>query len=326
MNASVPFDPKEFRSALGTFTTGVTIITTSAPDGTPVGLTANSFNSVSLDPPLVLWSLAKTSRNLEAFETSDHWAVHILSADQENLSNRFAKSAEDKFAGVDYEVGNGNVPLLKDCCTRIQCRTSFMYEGGDHIIFVGQVLAFDHQPVPPLVFQGGKYAVATRKSAALSMTKSGNDIDSSFSEDFIGYLLARAHFQFYSQIRQHALNHGLSDTEYFFLSVLSVKDGRDLEHLNSSFSYTGFEATEAIIQGLSDKGFIRVESGCCFMTEAGRESTLRIIAAAKALEADVLDRFGYWETVSLKNLLKQLITQTDPGLAHPWDDSDEVKP
>ncbi|WP_415768966.1 flavin reductase [Pseudomonas sp. LB3P38] len=324
MNAKTQFDPREFRNALGTFTTGVTIITASAPDGTPVGITANSFNSVSLDPPMVLWSLAKSSRNLEAFEASEFWAVHILSAEQEALSNRFAKSGEDKFSGVDIDLGLGGVPLLNGCCTRMQCKTSFMYEGGDHIIFVGEVIEFDHQPVAPLVFQAGKYAVATRKSATLSMAP-GADVDSSFSEDFIGYLLARAHFQFYSQIRQHALSYGLNDTEYFFLSVLSVKDGRSLEKLNSLFSYTGFEANEQVLQGLRDKGFVRLDGTTCYLTEVGRDSTLRIIAAAKALEADVLDRFGYWETVSLKNLLKQLIIQTDPGLAHPWDDGTEVK-
>src|SRR3546814_10266524 len=92
------FDPTEFRKALGTFATGVTIITARTVDGTPVGLTANSFNSVSLSPPLVLWSLANTSANLEVFRAAEYWAVHVLATDQEALSGRFSKRGIDKFA------------------------------------------------------------------------------------------------------------------------------------------------------------------------------------------------------------------------------------
>ncbi|MDB5979169.1 MAG: hypothetical protein JWQ69_184 [Pseudomonas sp.] len=320
MNDKTAFDPRAFRNALGNFTTGVTIITARAANGDPVGITANSFNSVSMDPPMVLWSLAKTSRSLQAFEQSEHWAVHILSADQEMLSNRFAKSGEDKFAGVEVEQGLGDVPLLNGCCTRMQCKTSFMYEGGDHIILVGEVVDFDHQNIAPLVFQAGKYALTTQKSSTVSFTPASNDPDSSFSENFLGYLLARSHFQFYSQVRKFALGYGLSDTEYFLLSALSIKDGRSQETLNRMFSYTGFDASSAVLQHLCEKAFIHARDELYYLTETGRTATLHIIAAAKSIETDVLGKFGYWETVSLKNLLKQLIMQTDPGLAHPWED------
>ena len=143
MESSSRFDAREFRHALGAFTTGITIITAVGSDGARTGITANSFNSVSLDPPLVLWSLAKTSRSAPIFTSAKHWAVHILSAEQETLSDRFAKGAADKFAGVDTELGVGGVPLLTGCTARLQCKTSFQYEGGDHIIFVGEVLDID---------------------------------------------------------------------------------------------------------------------------------------------------------------------------------------
>ena len=96
----------------------ITIITTKAADGTLVGLTANSFNSVSLNPPLVLWSLAESSLSLPAFRESPHWAVHVLATDQEELSGRFAKRGLDKFAGLDFDTGVGGVPLLKGCTAR----------------------------------------------------------------------------------------------------------------------------------------------------------------------------------------------------------------
>jgi 3-hydroxy-9,10-secoandrosta-1,3,5(10)-triene-9,17-dione monooxygenase reductase component len=150
------FDAREFRNALGTFATGVTIITTRDAVGAPIGITASSFNSVSLDPPLVLFSLAKTSRSLAAFAQARHWAVHILGAAQEDLCGRFARSGADKFAGLELGQGYGDAPLLSGCAARMQCRTAFRHEGGDHLIFVGEVLAFDRAEAPPLVFHAGR--------------------------------------------------------------------------------------------------------------------------------------------------------------------------
>jgi 3-hydroxy-9,10-secoandrosta-1,3,5(10)-triene-9,17-dione monooxygenase reductase component len=157
-------DIEEFRKVLGVFTTGVTIVTARGFHGEPVGITANSFNSVSLRPPMVLWSLAAASRSRPAFDATSLWAVHILSADQDMLSNRFAQSGADKFDGIELATGVGNLPLLTGCAARLQCRTSFKREAGDHIIFVGDVLDFDRCDLPPLVFQSGSYALATRKN------------------------------------------------------------------------------------------------------------------------------------------------------------------
>lgn len=323
MATDAALDRQEFRKALATFTTGVTIITGMAPDGTPVGVTANSFNSVSLDPPLVLWSLAKSSRSLAAFDASPYWAVHILSADQDALSNRFAKSGADKFVDLPVETGAGGAPLLAGCAARLQCKTTFKYEGGDHIIFVGEVVGLDRSGVPPLVFHGGKYAVATAKTDALAFSDGAvYDAESSFTENFSGYLLARAHFQFYSQLRAHIEGAGLSDSEYFVLSVLIIKEGRSIASLNALFSYTGHAITPALVAQLAAKGLVRTDGAgvdaLCYLTADGRTTTVRLIVAAKAVEADMMAKFGEWETVSLKNLLKQFILHTDPGLAHPW--------
>ena len=106
-NSAVAIDPKQFRQALGAFTTGVTVVTTHGPDGQDYGLTANSFNSVSIDPPMVLWSLNKNASSKSAFAEAGHFAVHVLATDQEPVSNRFAKSGTDKFAGLTVERGPG---------------------------------------------------------------------------------------------------------------------------------------------------------------------------------------------------------------------------
>jgi 3-hydroxy-9,10-secoandrosta-1,3,5(10)-triene-9,17-dione monooxygenase reductase component len=177
--ATPALDPRAFRAALGSFATGVTVITARAPDGTPVGLTANSFNAVSLDPPMVLWSLAKKALSLPVFSTATHWAVHVLAADQEALSGRFARSGGDKFAGLALANGEGGVPLLAGCAARFQCRTAFQQEGGDHIILVGEVLAFDREERAPLVFHAGGYVQAVRAAPIDQLQQTSNSASNS---------------------------------------------------------------------------------------------------------------------------------------------------
>lgn len=156
------FDSTSFRKALGLFVTGVTVITTRTAEGEPVGVTANSFNSVSMTPPLILWSLGRASRSLEAFETTDHFAVHILRSDQRDISNQFARSGADKFEGVPYVTGQSGIPLLTDCAARFECSVYDRHDGGDHIIFIGEVLSIlsDHDAAP-LLYHGGRYAALT---------------------------------------------------------------------------------------------------------------------------------------------------------------------
>jgi enoyl-CoA hydratase/carnithine racemase/flavin reductase (DIM6/NTAB) family NADH-FMN oxidoreductase RutF len=168
------FDPKTYRDALGQFATGVTIITARDADNRPVGVTANSFNSVSLDPPLILWSLAKTSRSMPAFEQAADFAVHILASDQDALSNRFASRSADKFAGLD--IGDDGPPLLDGCTARFRCKTRHSYEGGDHIIFVGEVMGFEHDEKPPLLYHNGDYADKKRRIAKPDTIRADNII------------------------------------------------------------------------------------------------------------------------------------------------------
>jgi 3-hydroxy-9,10-secoandrosta-1,3,5(10)-triene-9,17-dione monooxygenase reductase component len=147
-----------FRNALGSFTTGVTIVTALGRDGQKIGMTVNSFNSVSLDPALVLWSIAREAKCFEDFLAADSYAIHVLSEDQQALSNRFAKSGEDKFAGLECREGLSGVPILPDYSACFQCSLEHQYEGGDHIILVGKVLEFADNGDKPLVFFRGQYS------------------------------------------------------------------------------------------------------------------------------------------------------------------------
>lgn len=151
-------DSKAFRNALGQFATGVTVITTLDANGNRVGMTANSFSSVSLDPMLVLWSIAKTSKAFDVFMSAPCFAIHVLNARQKQLSSQFASNCDDRFTGIDTVAGHGDVPLLTDYSAVFQCETAARHEGGDHVIIVGRVVAFDNKALPPLVFHAGRYA------------------------------------------------------------------------------------------------------------------------------------------------------------------------
>jgi flavin reductase (DIM6/NTAB) family NADH-FMN oxidoreductase RutF len=152
-----PIDPRDFRNALGTYATGVTIITAAGSDGKPYGITCNSFASVSLNPPLVLWSLVLYSSSLTAFQNATHFAVNVLDASQQALANKFAKSADDKFVGVEWTPGLGGAPLLAGSVANFQCRSANRYYGGDHVIFLGAVEAYSYNRNEPLLFAQGAY-------------------------------------------------------------------------------------------------------------------------------------------------------------------------
>jgi flavin reductase (DIM6/NTAB) family NADH-FMN oxidoreductase RutF len=150
-------DPRDFRNALGAFATGVTVITAAAPDGKPTGLTCNSFASVSLNPPLVLWSLVVYSPSMSVFQNASHFAVNVLSASQRHLATQFATRAEDKFAGVSWTPGLGNAPILAGTVAAFQCRSADRYYGGDHVIFLGAVEAYAYNKGEPLLFAHGGF-------------------------------------------------------------------------------------------------------------------------------------------------------------------------
>jgi flavin reductase (DIM6/NTAB) family NADH-FMN oxidoreductase RutF len=152
-----PIDARDFRNALGTYATGVTVITAMAADGKPYGLTCNSFASVSLNPPLVLWSLVIFSQAMNVFQNASHFTVNVLGASQQALANKFATSSEDKFAGVEWTPGLGNAPVLANSVANFQCRAADRYYGGDHVIFLGAVEAYAYNRQEPLLFARGGY-------------------------------------------------------------------------------------------------------------------------------------------------------------------------
>ena len=140
------------------FATGVTIVTARTPAGALIGLTANSFNSLSLSPPLVLWSLSQAAGSMPALSTGSHYAINVLAADQKALAQRFAGRRDDRWAGVAYTEGASGAPLITGAAASFECFNRSRYEEGDHVIFVGEVERCSHQPgAAPLLFHGGKF-------------------------------------------------------------------------------------------------------------------------------------------------------------------------
>ena len=308
------FGAREFRSALGKFATGVTIVTTLGEEDEPVGVTASSFNSVSLEPPLVLWSLAKSAKSMDAFSNAGHFAVHILTSAQEPLSNLFARSGEDKFAGLDWTKGRLGSPVFADFAARFQCRTSSQYEGGDHIIFVGEVVEFEERDAAPLVFHGGGYADAKPKAPLREVEEPVDLEHGRFTDDFFLYLLARAHFQASFPTRKKLREVGLSETEYLAMSLLSMNGQLTIDDLQNRLAHTGFSADENVVRGLHAKGFViyapHTEHALTTLTEEGKQAFIAALSHAKAMEEQFLQYFSDAEIAEAKRLLKRLIDAT----------------
>ena len=159
MDADAPevFDTLAFRRTLGMFATGITVVTARTPSGDRIGLTVNSFNSVSLAPPMIVWSLARTLPLVAGFEQCSHYAINVLAANQVTLSRHFASREADKFASMEFREGLGGAPLLADCCAWFECRNAIRHDGGDHVLFLGEVERFVQGEGDPLIYFGGRY-------------------------------------------------------------------------------------------------------------------------------------------------------------------------
>jgi flavin reductase (DIM6/NTAB) family NADH-FMN oxidoreductase RutF len=170
VNTNTSFDTTDLRRAFGRFGTGVTIVSSLDAQGSPVGVTANSFSSVSLDPPIVLWSLRRASPSLAAFDASGRFVINVLTLQQVELSRRFASPVADKFTGVSHSPGLCGLPVLQDCAAVFECRTEQRLEVGDHILFLGRVEAYGHRVGPTLLYCQGQYAQSAALDAPAALT------------------------------------------------------------------------------------------------------------------------------------------------------------
>ena len=305
MSNTVQIDAGEFRKALGSFTTGVTVVTSRGTDGNDVGLTANSFNSVSLDPPMVLWSLGKSARSMPHFRAAEYFAVHILSQEQEELSGRFARRGADKFSGLTLARGPDDIPLLQDCAARFTCRTAYQYEGGDHLIFVGEVIDFAHWDRLPLLFHGGEYGQIAKAEAAALEKGDG------FNEASLGYLLRLATHRLLRPLKDKLAGRGLSVPQYYTLASLAKYGARSRRDLLALLELGDSVPDGEELMELETRGLIEEIDGRIHLAPAGSRLHMELVAFYKASESAALNALDYEMRQTLNLALLTLVESPD---------------
>lgn len=163
-------DERELRNVLGCFATGVVVATTLGDAGRPVGLSVSSFNSVSLDPPLVLWSLARSAASYSAFSSASNFAINILPSEQVDVCQQFSQPSDDKFEGISWRQGEQGMPILSNALATLECRTRCQHEGGDHTIFIGEVVNLAASNKAPLIYHRGRIVASNVLDEAVALT------------------------------------------------------------------------------------------------------------------------------------------------------------
>ncbi|MBT0957235.1 flavin reductase [Alphaproteobacteria bacterium KMM 3653] len=304
------FSPHAFRRALGNFATGVTIVTAVTPEGEKVGVTASSFNSLSMDPPLILWSSMKDTLSCAVFEKAEHFAVNILASDQMEMSNHFARQNEDKFAGVDWEPGIGGSPLFPNTAGRFQCESYAKLDGGDHWIFVGKVLAFDDYGRAPLCFHQGSYSMVFSHPA--TATQPEGQVEQSALEAS-GRYKNHTFFQMLQAVRAYQDHYrpkletqGLSVIEARVLLVLSEVPGLTAESLVPYLNAPLVEAQEAL-SNLTDRGMISDHGSGFATTESGRAKATDCWNVAQSHAEEAFAKFSEAQMETFTEVLQGLI-------------------
>ena len=302
---STAFDTREFRAALSGFATGVTIVTAVAENGEKVGMTASSFNSVSMEPPLILWSVTKTALSAQAFRGAKHFAVHVLASDQIALSNQFASRGIDKFAKVDHYQDHNQVPVLNGCVSRFDCKTWAVHEGGDHWIIIGEVVSLEKQNKEGLVFSDGSYAIASPLRQLDATANSEADDVESPVDQLLFYNLSRAYRQMSQKFHNNVRDSGLSIPQWRILASLYGQVTRQASDLEAR-TFLDSEALSDALVTLQQDGLCEVEA-----TEQGNR-----ISGTKEGHKRVEHLFAYGEKLDMRAVgnrgeegLQQLIGQ-----------------
>ena len=245
---------------------------------------------------MVLWSLGKSSLSMPHFRAADYFAVHILSREQEELSGRFAKRGADKFAGLTPARGPDGIPLLDDCSARFVCRTAYQYEGGDHIIFVGEVVDFDHWHRAPLLFHKGQYGQLAKAADDTPVETGGRYADASLS-----YLLRLASHALLQPLKNELTSRQMEISQYYLLALLAkIGPTKQQEVLAMMTSGDVFPSDEDIEQLLS-RGLLEKVDATLSLSPEGKHLHMELAAFYKATESTALEELDY-DTRQVLNL------------------------
>lgn len=302
-------DARELRNCFGKFATGITVITSVSRQGIKIGLTVNSFSSLSIDPPMILWSLDNRSLNLEELIEASHFAVNVLASDQMEISNNFASRAENKFEDIDTIDGKNGMPLLKDTVAFLECKNVHQYPGGDHTIFVGEVEDFAISNKKPLLYANGQYGLAARHPS--NHFPEPADSETPQDDDFIVLLLLRSYWEISDPFHRELLDEGIP-----------VSHARILVHISQTPSMTAPEVAKSTridmaavsmsLNWLRDNDQIIIDDDLCItLSNKGQEFLKSVKCRAQRFEDEVLDGYTEEDIDMLKSMLRKLIHRSD---------------
>lgn len=312
-------DRGAFRRTLGEFATGVAVITATV-DGVSYGLTSNSFASVSLEPPLVLWSIRRESQSFAAFESCEHFAVNVLADDQISLSQRFAKSGPDKFEGLAHTRGRGHAPLLHDIAASFECRRINAYEGGDHVILVGEVQTFTRYDRAPLIFSKGRYAVAADHPQVPILTAAAMTTIDDGESEVLSNLMIRAYSLIASEVEKARNKAGLGLTlmQARLMRACAAQPGSTLEALLPEL-LLDFNSSQNLLGSLVSMGMLSIDKQeRVWPTPAGEHRVKEIIAHTRRCEEMLFRNVPRDELATMTSMLSRIVAGNEiAGRASP---------
>ncbi|MGN6145450.1 MAG: flavin reductase [Mesorhizobium sp.] len=294
-------DLSSFRQALGQFATGVTVVAADGETG-PFAVTANSFQSVSLEPPLILWSLRRQSSKIASFLQADHFAVNVLAAGQTELAGHFARSGGDKFAACEWSRGLHGVPLLAGVAAHFECAKVAEHDGGDHVVFIGKVERYACFDRSGLIFAQGRYALAISHPGRPSDLQ----IDGHPRDDFFLPLLARAYAYLAGAFSEHHSAEGVTTAESRVLAFLATGSGASAEAI-AARTFLGENTVQDALAKLIAGGHVAPRPpGALVITESGLALLGRITARARAFEAEKLADLPPEDVAATRRVLREL--------------------
>ena len=300
-----PDTTRAFRQSLGQFATGVAIVTAHA-NGQSVGVTVNSFSSVSLEPPLVLWSIAKTSQSYPVFMDARHFVVHILTAEQMELASRFARSGAEKFVGVESKAGPSGAPMLEGCAAVFECAADARHDAGDHTILIGRVERYQHQDRPLLLFAKGRYGLGI-EHPDLPTQPAANPTEGAGKPDMMIGLLRNAMLHYSAAFQRDREEAGLTIDQGRVLLALERQPGIDIDTI-ARRCFLGFEEAEITLRTLVHLGYASLRADdTAVLLPAGTERLEGLRKRAFAFETQQFAEIPAHEIAIVKRFLKRII-------------------
>lgn len=297
-------DLRSYRQALGQFATGVTVVAAQGDKG-PVAVTANSFSSVSLEPPLVLWSLRNQSSSMDAFRAASHFAISVLAADQIEVANHFARAGSDKFGTYAWSEGTGGAPVIEGAAAQFECRKVSEHDGGDHIIIIGQVLHYKCFDRMGLLFAQGRYALALNHPGR----PSDLELTAHPRNDFFQPLLVRAYAYLSGAFSEYHMAEGVTANQTRVLALLATRPGASAEAI-ASLTFLGERTVRDAITKLLGLGYIAPRPpGALVITKEGTDLLQRIIARAHEFENEKLADLPPEDVAAAKRVLQALASR-----------------